>query len=63
MKAEDIVLGSIVVGAVAGLVYWVWRDVQKPPEEPTPEMIQQAFYEYLDRMEFEKQWLAEDGYC
>ena len=62
MKAEDILLGGILVGAVAGLVYWCFKSVNKPPEEPTPEMIQQAFYEYLDRMEFERQWLAEDGY-
>ena len=63
MKAEDFVLGSIVVGAVGALVYWVWRDVQKPPEEPTPDMIQQAFEEHLRRVEYEQNWLAEDGYC
>lgn len=62
MKVEDLFLGGLLVGAVGALFYWAWRDINKPPEEPTPEMIQQAFYEYLDRMEFERQWLAEDGY-
>lgn len=57
VKAEDIVLGSILVGAVAGLVYWVWKDVQKPPRGPTKEEIQQAFDEYLAM----RDWYAEDG--
>lgn len=63
MKAEDLFLGSILVGAVGALVYWCFKSVNKPPEEPTPEMIQQAFEEHLRRVEYEQNWLAEDGYC
>lgn len=62
MRPDDFILYSLGATAIGAIVYWAWKDVHKPPEEPTPEMIQQAFYEYLDRMEFERQWLAEDGY-
>ena len=57
MKAEDIVLCSVFIGAVAGLVYWCYKDIRKPPRGPTKEEIQQAFDDYLAM----RDWYAEDG--
>ena len=58
IKTEDIVLCSVLISAFAGLVYWCYKDVQKPPRGPTKEEIQQAFDEYLAMRDF----YAEDGY-
>lgn len=62
MKAEDLFLGGLLVSAVAGLIYWAYRDLTAPPKQPTKEDIQQAWEEHMRRVEYEQNWLAEDGY-
>ena len=57
MRASDIVLYSLGLSAIAGLVYWVYKDTMVPPREPTPEEIHMRFEEYLAQ----KEWYAEDG--
>lgn len=62
MKAEDLFLGGLLVSAVAGIIHWAYRDLTAPPKQPTKEDIQQAWEEHMRRVEYEQNWLAEDGY-
>ena len=58
MKRIDVILIGAYVVAFGGMLYWLYKDINRKPRELTPEEVQMRLEEYWTQ----QAWLAEDGY-
>lgn len=48
MCKENVILATLLASSVAGLLYWLYKEVnRKPPDGATPEEVEAAFYEAM----------------